>query len=563
MPPCKAPITRQTLVVPPPEPAPVPHIVVEPQNAQGSTSRDPIDVTANTMETLLKRFQSFKPPTLKGTENSVVCESWLEDIDQLFDSLDYSDDCRIRLVIHQLHEVAKIWWIATKKALENRVSYRKDKGAEFANLQQGQLNIEEYVAKFTSLLKFSPHTAENDEAQANQFINRLNPDIFTLVNASRPNNFADALNRAKGAEAGLMRQRGASFVPPLFKQPQEQPQILPPPPRFEGGSNSSGKRSFFKGKVKQFKRLVVALQVLVNPNSLDPDKNLVLQESIATNMEVGHFARVCPQRDSGSSQGAESSRSVTQPERQASFVQSFQPQAQQHGRQRRSQTVSQPPRQQARVFALTEEQAQAAPDHMIAGASHTFIFEQFAISHALPIDPLSAVVSISSPLGKGIVSVNSREAEGFLVYTVYVMKTSPKLADLTVLQGSTVSSKIDLRSGYHQLRFRDEVIPKIAFRTSVFMGLMNRVFQKYLDDFVIFFIDDILIHSKNLCDHAEHLRTILKTLRAEKLYAKLSKCEFWLRKVIFLGHVISGDGISVDPSKIEAVIGWPRPTSIP
>ncbi|XP_073152877.1 uncharacterized protein [Henckelia pumila] len=174
------------------------------------------DMTATPMETLLKRFQSFKPPTLKGTENSVECESWIEDIEELFESLDYADDRRVKLVIYQLHEVAK-------------VSYRKEKGAEFSSLQQGQMNIEEYVAKFTSLLKFAPHIANSDEAQADQFINGLNPDVFTLVNAGRPNNFADALDHAKGAEAGLLRQRGAPFVPAPVRQPQEQPHIPPPP----------------------------------------------------------------------------------------------------------------------------------------------------------------------------------------------------------------------------------------------------------------------------------------------------------------------------------------------
>ncbi|XP_073137218.1 uncharacterized protein [Henckelia pumila] len=181
-----------------------------------------MDVTATPMETMLKRFQSFKPPTLNGNENSVECESWLEDIEELFESLDFADDRRVKLVIHQLQEVAKGWWIATWRALEHR-------GAEFSSLQQGQLNIEQYVGKFTSLLKFSPHIADSDEAQADQFINGLNPDVFTLVNAGRPNNFVDALNRAKGAKAGLLRQRGAPFVPPPVRQPQEQPQIPPPP----------------------------------------------------------------------------------------------------------------------------------------------------------------------------------------------------------------------------------------------------------------------------------------------------------------------------------------------
>ncbi|XP_073120517.1 uncharacterized protein [Henckelia pumila] len=162
------------------------------------------------METLLKRFQSFKPPTLKGTENAVDCESWLEDIEQLFDSLDYIDDHRIWLVVHQLQGIAKI-------------SYRKDKGAEFATLRQGNLNIEEYKAMFNSQLRFAPHIADNEEAKADQFINGLNLDIFTLVNTGRPDNFADALNQAKGSEAVLMKQRGAQFVSQQPRQFQNKP----------------------------------------------------------------------------------------------------------------------------------------------------------------------------------------------------------------------------------------------------------------------------------------------------------------------------------------------------
>ncbi|XP_073129150.1 uncharacterized protein [Henckelia pumila] len=131
------------------------------------------DVTASPMEILLKRFKSFKPPTLKGTENSVECE----------------DDRRIRLIGYQLQDVAKSWWITTKKALENQ-----DKNAEFTNLKLGNLTIEEYVATLSTLLKFAPHVAENEEAKADQFINGLNPDVFTLVNAGRLNNFADALD---------------------------------------------------------------------------------------------------------------------------------------------------------------------------------------------------------------------------------------------------------------------------------------------------------------------------------------------------------------------------------
>ena len=156
----------------------------------------------------------------------------------------------------------------------------------------------------------------------------------------------------------------------------------------------------------------------------------------------------------------------------------------------------------------------------------------------------------------------------------------PRIDDLfDQLQGAQYFSKIDLRSGYHQLRIQEEDIPKTAFRTryghyefmvmpfgltnapAVFMDLMNRVCKPYLDQFVIVFIDDILIYSKNEKEHEEHLRTVLELLKEEQLYAKFSKCEFWLREVQFLGHVINSDGIHVDPAKIEAIKNWDVPTT--
>ena len=157
----------------------------------------------------------------------------------------------------------------------------------------------------------------------------------------------------------------------------------------------------------------------------------------------------------------------------------------------------------------------------------------------------------------------------------------PKIDDLfDQLQGARYFSKIDLRSGYHQLRVRDEDIPKIAFRTryghyeflvmpfgltnapAVFMDLMNRVFREYLDQFVIIFIDDILVYSKSKEEHEEHLCTVLGILRKDKLYAKFFKCEFWLEQVAFLSHVVSAEGIKVDPAKVEAITKWPRPTTV-
>ncbi|GKC61605.1 putative reverse transcriptase domain-containing protein [Tanacetum coccineum] len=154
----------------------------------------------------------------------------------------------------------------------------------------------------------------------------------------------------------------------------------------------------------------------------------------------------------------------------------------------------------------------------------------------------------------------------------------PRIDDLfDQLQGSSVYSKIDLRSGYHQLRVRDEDIPKTTFKTryghyefqvmpfgltnapAVFMDLMNRVCRPYLDKFMIVFINHILIYSKTKEEHDAHLRLILELLKKEELYAKFSKCDFWLSKVQFLGHVIDSEGIHVDPAKIESIKDWESP----
>ena len=156
----------------------------------------------------------------------------------------------------------------------------------------------------------------------------------------------------------------------------------------------------------------------------------------------------------------------------------------------------------------------------------------------------------------------------------------PRIDDLfDQLRGASFFSKIDLRSGYHQLRIREEDVSKTAFLSrygsyefwvmpfgltnapAVFMDLMNRVFRDFLDQFVIVFIDDILVYSQTEEEHAEHLRQVLQTLRQNELYAKYEKCGFWLKEVQFLGHIISDRGISVDPGKVSAVREWGQPTT--
>jgi len=155
--------------------------------------------------------------------------------------------------------------------------------------------------------------------------------------------------------------------------------------------------------------------------------------------------------------------------------------------------------------------------------------------------------------------IDYRELNKVTIKNIYPL---PRIDDLfNQLSGAMVFSKLDLWSGYHQLKVKEDIL-KMAFRTryghyeflvmpfgvtnapAIFIDLMNRIFSPFLDKFVATFIDDILIYSKNEEEHAEHLRIVLQTLRQEKLFAKLSKCEFWLKSVEFLGHIVSGRHLS-------------------
>ncbi|GJY07554.1 putative reverse transcriptase domain-containing protein [Tanacetum coccineum] len=203
-----------------------------------------------------------------------------------------------------------------------------------------------------------------------------------------------------------------------------------------------------------------------------------------------------------------------------------------------------------------------------SGIDRSFVDTRF--SSMLDINPIKIDTSYEVDLADGRV-LNK--------LTVKNRYPFPKIDDLfDQLQGSSVYSKIDMRSGYHQLCIKEDGIPITTFRTryghfefqvlpfgltntpAVFMDLMNRVCKPYLDKFVIVFIDDILVYSKDEEENGMHSKIILELLKKERLYAKFSKCDFWLDLVQFLGHVIDHNGVHVDPTKIEAIRNWAAPT---
>ncbi|CAA7021052.1 unnamed protein product [Microthlaspi erraticum] len=194
----------------------------------------------------------------------------------------------------------------------------------------------------------------------------------------------------------------------------------------------------------------------------------------------------------------------------------------------------------------------------------------------------------SSPWGAPVLFVKKKDGSmrlcidyrGINNITIKDKYPLPRIDELLdQLRGASCFSKIDLASGYHQIPIKYQDVMKTAFNTrygqyefvvmpfgltnapAAFMRLMNEVFHDYLDNFVIIFIDDILIYSKTKEEHQQHLKKVLERLRDQKLYANFSKCRFWKREIGFLGHRVSEQGISADPEKIEVIKGWPTPSN--
>jgi len=188
------------------------------------------------------------------------------------------------------------------------------------------------------------------------------------------------------------------------------------------------------------------------------------------------------------------------------------------------------------------------------------------------------VLLVKKKDGLSRLCINYRQLHKLTIKNTYPL---PRIDDqMDQLHGAIVFSKIDMRSGYHPILVKAEGVQKTTFRSryghyeflvmpfgvtnapAIFIDYMNRIFRPFLDKFVVVFIDDILIYSHTREENAEHFRTILNILREKHLYAKLSKCEFWMSEIQYLGHVISAQGIAINPSNVEVVLQWERPKTI-
>ncbi|XP_073019332.1 uncharacterized protein [Primulina eburnea] len=470
-------------------------------------------------------------------------------------------------------------------------SYRKDRRAEFANLKHGNLNIGDYVAKFLNLLRYAPHVASVEEDKADHFINSLNPDIFTLVNTGRPNTFAEALDRAKGAETEIIRQRGSQYSQrpqePKFRQQFRQDygnQILGS--YSNTGGNSGNIREQFKAIGKPFKRhgsnfssssgsrqsgsvqstgySGLTCGHCSGRNYTDQCRRISGACHLCN--QVGHYARVCPNRGSEISQSGGSSRQTPHQNRQTPTVHSYQQSNQSdQNKQSGGHRVGQPPRQQAQFFALTEDEAHNAPDNVIAGkvmrsaemiSGCEFRYEDNVIEIdciVLEMSDFDCIVGINMltrykatvdcfqkkgaeyiPIVREFSDVFPDEIPGFppvreIDFNIELMPDTQPISRAPYRMAS-----IELKELKEQL---EDLLAKGYIRPSVSPWRAPVLSVKKKDG------------SMRLCvDYRQLNKSTVKNKyplpRFDDLFDQLQ-------------------GISVDPSKVETIINWSRPTSVP
>ncbi|TYK11561.1 DNA/RNA polymerases superfamily protein [Cucumis melo var. makuwa] len=519
-------------------------------------------------------------------------------------------------------DVGQIMWQQFKESFFAKffsASLRDAKRQEFLNLEQGDMIVEQYDAEFDMLSRFASEIIATEAARADKFVRGLRLDIQGLVRAFRPATHADALRLAvdlslqeransskvvgRGSTLGQKRKAEQQPIPvpqTCFKCRQEGHTADRCPMRLTGNAQNQGAGTlpvlgqyalvlFVSGSSHSFISSAFVLHARLEVEPLhhvlsvstpsgecmfSKEKVKACQIEIASHvievmllvldmldfdvilgmdwLAANHASIDCSRKE-----GTWSILASVVDTREVDVSLSSEPVVRDYPDVFLEELPGLPPHRDVE-FAIELEPGTVP----ISRAPHIMApveLKELKVQLQELLDKGFIRPSVS-PWGAPVLFVKKKDGSMRLciVYrelnkvTVKNRYPLPRIDDLfDQLQGATVFSKIDLRSGYHQLRIKD-----------VFMDLMNRVFREFLDTFVIVFINDILIYSKTEAEHEEHLCMVLQTLRGNKLYAKFSKCEFWLKQVSFLGHVVSKAGVSVDPAKIEAVTGWTRSSTV-
>ncbi|XP_048493450.1 uncharacterized protein LOC125493999 [Beta vulgaris subsp. vulgaris] len=563
-------------------------------------------------------FDRHRPPTYDGAADPVSLEDWLTEMEKLFTTTNCPIAEMVPIGTYYLKkEVDNLWGTFSAK-LKDRFypeELRWQKHEEFLSLTQGNMNIQKYTDRFTELSKFASTGIPTEADRVKRCIKKMDPRVRTLVLCSGVTTFQGAYEMAlsvhasikeeETAKAASVRKHVPSFAPGLAKKPRFEP-------NFHGGyQGSSNRPSFDPSKCQRCEK--------PNHPGKDYDGSTIVCFYCK---EVGHKTYEFLKNPRATAKPpAPPSHSAPPKNRVYSMTHSdadvhpdvisgtflvnsvlafvfwcFSVVVSNSFVKKANLSSSSPLRT---LISLHSERGTSVPlygqiltqevklEDIPVVREYPDVFpDELQLQELLDKGFIRSSVS---PWGAPVLFVRKKDGsmQLFIDYhelnkvTIKNRYPLPRIEDLfDQLKGAGVFSKIDLRSGYHQIPVKKEDIPKTAFRTRyghyefvvmpfgltnapvVFMDQMNRSFHEFLDTCLVVFIDDILVYSKNEVEHEKHLRLILDILRKHKWFAKFSKCEIWLKEVLFLGHVITKDGIMVGLSNIKAVVDWESPKNV-
>ncbi|GJS08571.1 putative reverse transcriptase domain-containing protein [Tanacetum coccineum] len=533
-----------------------------------------------------KEFISYQPFYFNGMEGAVGLIRWFKRTELVFSRSRCAEENKVTFATGTLTDDALSWWNAYAQPMgvkqANRITWTELKRLltnkycpwteirkmeeELYNLTIKGNDLKPYVRRFQELTILYPNMVPNNEKLLEAFIEGLPRSIEENVTASKPQTLEEAINIAQ-----RLMDQVTKHTP--MQVSSDNKRKFDDRRTFNNNNNSRSNNNYRMPETSLCARDVI---------SITPD--LVLANVIFATREKGYYTNQC-RKTNINAQGRDYMLRDKNAHQDSNVVtDTFYDIEMADGNLVRTNIIikgctltllDQP-------FEINLMPIKLGSFDVVIGMDwlskyHAKILYDEKVVH-IPINDEKRLEDI--PVVKEFLGVFLEDLPGLppIRQVEFQIDLIPRATPVARTPYRLAPSEMQ-ESGYHQLRVRDEDIPNTAFRTryghyefqvrpfgltnalGVFMDLMNRVCKPYLDKFVIVFINDILIYSRNKEEHANHLRIILELLRKEKLYAKLSKCDFWIRIMQFLGHLIDSQGLHVDPAKIEAVKNWTSPTT--
>nr|GEU36415.1 putative reverse transcriptase domain-containing protein [Tanacetum cinerariifolium] len=511
-----------------------------------------------------------------GIEGVVGLTRWLEKIESVFQISNCTVACQVKFASCTLQGSALTWWNSYMRAVRQDVAYAMPWVALKRMITS--LDLLNYNHHFQELVLMCERMFPEEAKKVERYIGGLPDMIHGSVKASKPQSMQEAIEFATEMMDKIMLthvERQAEHKRKLddtSRNNQHQQQL------FKRNNNGNQGNRAGNGNAVARAYAIGTAETIPNSNVVTVKYNAVIvcDEKL---VRVPFGGEILIFHGDGSNNGHESRLTIISCTKTQRYLLKGCPIFLAHVTTKETEDKSKGKRLED--VPIVQDFPEVFPEDLPTPSEMKELSDQVK-----ELADKAFIRPSSSPWGAPVLFVKKKDGSFWMCIdyqelnklTVKNHYPLPRIDDLfDQLQGSSVYSKINLRSGYHQLRVREEDIPKTAFRTryghyefqvmsfgltnapAVFMDLMNRVSKPYPDKFVIVFIGDILIYSKNKQEHEEHLKLILELLKKEQLYAKFSKCEFWIPKVQFLGHVIDSQGIHVDPSKIESIKDWATP----